>query len=96
MIWSAIFGIVVPLHMVNMTVALLCANHVTKTFGKGIMPRKYRLSSADVLADAEKILNGAMYVGARPLVRPELSRASSSIAFREDREQRMSISRGVR
>ncbi|GAA5934583.1 uncharacterized protein JCM15063_004620 [Sporobolomyces koalae] len=34
---------IVPLHLVNITVALLCANHVDRQFGKGLMPRQYRL-----------------------------------------------------
>ncbi|KAF9263424.1 hypothetical protein L218DRAFT_815225, partial [Marasmius fiardii PR-910] len=43
-IWRITFGAVVPIHVINICVALLCSNHVTKMFGKGIMPRKYRLT----------------------------------------------------
>jgi Tetraspanin family len=67
-IWRATFALV-PLHMVNLVVALLCANHVTNTFRKGITPKRYRLSAADVKADAEKILdNVASFF--RPKVSP--------------------------
>lgn len=54
-IWSAAFALVL-LHILNILVALLCANHVTKTFGSGITPKQYRLSGKDVKADADKIL----------------------------------------
>ncbi|OCH87332.1 hypothetical protein OBBRIDRAFT_736360 [Obba rivulosa] len=74
-VWTAAFALV-PLHVLNILVALLCANHVTRTFGKGLMPKRYRLSGADVRADAEKIMGP--YAPVRPVRRPELSRASSS------------------
>lgn len=35
---------VVPLHIGIMVAALLCSNHVTYRFGKGMMPKAYRLS----------------------------------------------------
>jgi hypothetical protein len=53
-IWTATFFFV-TLHILNIMVALLCANHITKIFGDGIMPKKYRLSTMDLRADAEKI-----------------------------------------
>ena len=52
--------------MVNLVVALLCANHVTNTFGKGLTPKQYRLSANDVKADAEKILEGVTTSFFRP------------------------------
>ena len=57
-IWTAVFALV-PLHIVNLVVALLGANHTTNTFGKGITPKQYRLSAVDVKADAEKMLDNA-------------------------------------
>jgi hypothetical protein len=90
-IWMAVFSLV-PLHLINILVALLCANHVTRTFGKGITPKRYRLSSEDVKADAERILSGIHGRGeVRPVVRPEYSRAGSSGVFREDREDRTAL-----
>ncbi|GAA5980076.1 hypothetical protein JCM5350_001753 [Sporobolomyces pararoseus] len=41
-IYRTVLGLV-PLHLVNITLALLCANHVDRQFGKGLMPRQYRL-----------------------------------------------------
>ncbi|KZV92563.1 hypothetical protein EXIGLDRAFT_614208 [Exidia glandulosa HHB12029] len=41
--YTALFALV-PLHLVNIIVALLCANHVTSTFGKGLTPTHYRLT----------------------------------------------------
>jgi hypothetical protein len=95
MIWWAAFALA-PLHIVNVVVALLCANHMTTTFGKGITPKKYRLSGVDVRTDAERILNGINTGEVRPVVRPEMSRASSSGVFREDREDRVSLLRESR
>ena len=53
-IWAAVFGLV-PLHIANMIVALLCANHVTETFGKRIMPKKYWLSKADLTGELRRM-----------------------------------------
>ncbi|GBE85149.1 predicted protein [Sparassis crispa] len=83
LIWSTTFALV-PIHVLNIVVALLCANHVTRTFGKGIMPKQYRLSGEDVRADAERIMGALGSV--RPVIRPEVTRLSSSGVFREDRE----------
>jgi hypothetical protein len=57
-IWMTVFSLL-PLHLVNVVIALLCANHATYHFGKGIIPIQYRLSAKDVKADADKILGGA-------------------------------------
>jgi len=41
--YQVVFGIV-PFQLAIMIVALLCSNHVTYRFGKGMMPKAYRLS----------------------------------------------------
>ncbi|KAH8822578.1 Tetraspanin family-domain-containing protein [Flagelloscypha sp. PMI_526] len=46
-VWMSTFSLV-PLHVANILVSLLCANHVTKRFGKGVMPRKYWLTGIDL------------------------------------------------
>ncbi|KAG6853290.1 hypothetical protein C0991_005462 [Blastosporella zonata] len=56
-IWSAAFSILV-LHLLNIVAALLSANHLTETFGKGITPKNYRLTAQHVKDDAETILAG--------------------------------------
>ena len=61
-IWSLTFSLV-PLHIFNIFVSLLCANHVTKTFGKGITPKLYWLSGKDLRNDAEKIWGRIREVG---------------------------------
>ncbi|KAK9896444.1 hypothetical protein P389DRAFT_161158 [Cystobasidium minutum MCA 4210] len=43
---------IVPVHLFNIFIALLCSNHVNRTFGKGLMPRQYRLSIMDVRENA--------------------------------------------
>jgi len=40
----------VPLHLGNIFVGLLCANDVTHRFGKGITPARYRLTAHDILS----------------------------------------------
>ncbi|KAF8495731.1 hypothetical protein F5888DRAFT_1615556, partial [Russula emetica] len=39
----------VPLHLGNIFVGLLCANHVMHRFGKGITPARYRLTAHDII-----------------------------------------------
>ena len=56
-IWSTSFSLVL-LHILNIMATLVCANHITKTFGYGIMPKRYRLSTFDLKADAEKLSSG--------------------------------------
>ncbi|KAH6918160.1 tetraspanin Tsp2 [Coprinopsis sp. MPI-PUGE-AT-0042] len=41
--YTAVFAIV-PFHVIVIVVGLLCSNHVTYRFGKGMMPKRYRLS----------------------------------------------------
>ena len=50
--YAAVFSIV-PIHMATIIAALLCSNHVTYRFGKGMTPKAYRLSlnSMAVLMD---------------------------------------------
>ncbi|GAA5956023.1 hypothetical protein JCM3765_000073 [Sporobolomyces pararoseus] len=61
-IYRTVLGLV-PLHLVNITLALLCANHVDRQFGKGLMPRQYRLKANDF----------------SPLLLPTLSRTFPSL-----------------
>lgn len=79
-IWRTAFALV-PLHMINMVVALLCANHITKTFGKGITPKQYRLRAADVKADAEKILDSVT-----SFFHPNASKVSPTSFFKDEKE----------
>lgn len=82
LVWSTVFSLV-PLHLLNVLVALLCANHVTETFGKGITPERYRLTSVDVQTDAEKIMRG-MRLDVMPSKRRLSSGVSESVISRED------------
>ncbi|KAG5644548.1 hypothetical protein DXG03_008203 [Asterophora parasitica] len=80
--WSAAFSVAL-LHIVNIFVALLCANHLTTTFGRGITPKQYRLSAKDVRADADKILRELRsYEDSGPM--SDVNRTSSQRGFRED------------
>jgi hypothetical protein len=42
--WYLIAFALVPLHIGVIFVGLLCSNHITYRFGKGMMPKAYRLS----------------------------------------------------
>jgi len=42
--WYTVAFLLVPVHLVVMIAGLLCSNHVTNRFGKGMMPKAYRLS----------------------------------------------------
>ncbi|KAF4580546.1 hypothetical protein EYR38_003145 [Pleurotus pulmonarius] len=42
--WYIVAFALVPLHLAVMIIGLLCSNHVTYRFGKGMMPKAYRLS----------------------------------------------------
>lgn len=90
-IWSAAFALV-PLHLLNIMIALLCANHLTRTFGMGMTPKQYRLSSKDVKADADKILQGMKQAGLRTRARPNVLRESSSEILRQHEKEGSSLS----
>jgi hypothetical protein len=57
--WYVIAFGIVPLQIAVMVVALLCSNHVTYRFGKGMMPKAYRLSQKSMAVIME---NYAKYV----------------------------------
>ena len=42
--WYLVSFALVPFHLLITTAGLLCSNHVTYRFGKGMMPKAYRLS----------------------------------------------------
>jgi hypothetical protein len=92
-VWSAAFAIV-PLHILNMVVALLASNHVTNTFGKGLTPPRYRLRGVDVMAQAEALFSVMPTASKeetlpiRPVLIPKTSLTSSRATFREDRNDR--------
>jgi hypothetical protein len=78
----------VPLHLANILVGLLCANHVTERFGKGITPARYRLTAHDILLSA----GSAAEVGKQGVMKqtilpvPPFPAPKGHSAFREDRQ----------
>lgn len=42
--WYTVAFSLVPVHLFVIVVGLLCSNHITYRFGKGMMPKAYRLS----------------------------------------------------
>lgn len=48
--WYTVVFALVPAHIAVMLVSLLCSNHITYRFGKGMMPKAYRLDSQSLAA----------------------------------------------
>ena len=63
--WYTVAFAIAPFHIAIMVVGLLCSNHITYRFGKGMMPKPYRLSmrSMAVIMD-----NYAQCASACPLI----------------------------
>ena len=88
----------VPLHLVNIFVGLLCANHVTHRFGKGITPARYRLTAHDILLSAgsavdkqgvimNRLLEPNLPVPPPPPPPPPPPAPKGHSTFREDRQR---------
>ncbi|KAG1742662.1 uncharacterized protein EDB91DRAFT_1127378 [Suillus paluster] len=56
-IWYTIAFALVPLQLVIMLTGLLCSNHVTYRFGKGMMPKAYRLSTESMAVIMDNYAN---------------------------------------
>ena len=84
---ATVFSLV-PVHLANIFAGLLCANHVTDRFGKGITPRRYRLTAQDILLSS----GSAGAVGKQGVKKPTglpvppLPAPKGHSAFREDRQ----------
>jgi hypothetical protein len=48
--WYTVAFSLVPLHLAIMVSGLLCSNHITYRFGKGMMPKAYRLNTMSMAA----------------------------------------------
>ena len=84
MIWSTTFSLV-PLHVLVICLSLLCSNRVTETFGKGILPKKYRLGMDDVQLEAESLGYGRFRNRSIVIERPEELKMGVTKILREDR-----------
>ena len=89
---STVAGVVfslVPLHLVNIFVGLLCANHVTHRFGKGITPALYRLTAQDISAEGSGSTSSYIKQSIKrtELPIPPFPAPSGHAAFREDRRR---------
>jgi hypothetical protein len=85
--WSTVFSLV-PLHLANIFVGLLCANHVTRRFGKRITPARYRLTADDILSAGPVDQKKASF----PL--PPIPAPTGHGTFREDRRSTYGRARG--
>lgn len=55
--WFTIAFAIVPAHILVMLAALLCSNHVTYRFGKGMMPEAYRLNMGSMAVIMDQYAN---------------------------------------
>lgn len=62
-----------PLHILVMIAALLCSNHVTYRFGKGMMPEAYRLDLNSMAVIMENYAKYAFLVLSHVEILPDLS-----------------------
>ncbi|KAN0130239.1 hypothetical protein V8E53_011996 [Lactarius tabidus] len=85
--WSTVFSLV-PLHLANIFVGLLCANHVTRRFGKRITPARYRLTADDILSA------GPVDQKKAGLPLPPIPAPTGHGTFREDRRSTYGRARG--
>lgn len=87
-IWSVAFSLAL-LHLINLLAALLCANHLTRTFGNNLMPKHYRLTGGDVRDEAERILRGVSGVSgpADEFQHASEAKLSSTGWFMQDEEK---------
>lgn len=60
-IWFTAFTLA-PLHIANIVIALICANHVTNRFGEGVTPVYCRLTVNDVKRNADQLLHSHVQV----------------------------------
>jgi hypothetical protein len=88
--WGLVFSLV-PLHLTNIFVGLLCANHVTHRFGKGVTPARYRLTADDILSVG--LVDQPEKKTGLPL--PPLPAPTSHGTFREDRRSTYGRARGT-
>ena len=60
--WYAAVFILVPVHIAVMVAALLCSNHITYRFGKGMMPEAYRLNLSTMAVIMENYARCAIFI----------------------------------
>lgn len=60
--WFTIVFSLVPLHLACIVAALLCSNHITYRFGKGMMPKAYRLNPAAMAAIMDTYARWVNYI----------------------------------
>jgi len=59
--WYAAVFTLVPVHIAVMVSALLCSNHITYRFGKGMMPEAYRLNLSTMAVIMENYARHVIY-----------------------------------
>jgi hypothetical protein len=58
--YTVVFGLV-PFQIAVIVVGLLCSNHITYRFGKGMMPKAYRLSMGSMAVIMDNYARYALF-----------------------------------
>jgi len=81
--WYTIVFSLVPVHILIMISALLCSNHVTYRFGKGMMPKAYRLSMNSMAVIMDNYANQLAEQYGTDVASEVLARSRSNLALNE-------------
>lgn len=81
--WYTIVFSLVPAHILIMIIALLCSNHVTYRFGKGMMPKAYRLSMNSMAVIMDNYASQLAEQYGTDVASEIMSRSRSNLALNE-------------
>ncbi|WVQ83238.1 hypothetical protein IAT38_005377 [Cryptococcus sp. DSM 104549] len=80
-IWYAVSFALVPAHVLIIVAALLCSNHVTYRFGKGLTPKRYRLDLASMGVIMEQYAGQIAEQYGHSVAQEAMERSSISLAL---------------
>ncbi|KAI5450176.1 hypothetical protein NCC49_003325 [Naganishia albida] len=81
--WYIASFAIVPAHLAIIVTALLCANHVTYRFGKGLMPKRYRLDAASMGVIMDEYAGQIAQRYGQDVAREALHRSASDLQLKE-------------
>ncbi|GHJ89449.1 hypothetical protein NliqN6_5851 [Naganishia liquefaciens] len=81
--WYIAAFAIVPAHLAIIVTALLCANHVTYRFGKGLMPKRYRLDAASMAVIMDEYAGQIAQRYGQDVAREALHRSTSDLQLKE-------------
>ncbi|KAJ3481786.1 hypothetical protein NLI96_g7427 [Meripilus lineatus] len=77
--WYAVIFSIVPFQILVMLAGLLCSNHVTYRFGKGMMPKAYRLNMSSMAVIMDNYANQLAEQYGNDVASEILSRSRSNV-----------------